>query len=114
MHSWNSYADRQTFRNNAWFVSGEARWLWTGALVKGTFLNTYAKVTGDSGAVLGQVVSPTVDAVQFQNLYGGDYHLKANSPARDAGLASACAAKDKDGTPRPQGTGCDIGAYEFK
>jgi len=114
MHSWNYYADRQTFRNNAWFVSGEARWLWTGALVKGTFLNTYAKVTGDSGAVLGQVVSPTVDAVQFQNLYGGDYHLKANSPARDAGLASACAAKDKDGTPRPQGTGCDIGAYEFK
>jgi parallel beta-helix repeat protein len=114
MHSWNYYADQQTFRNNAWFVRGEARWLWTGTLVKGTFLNTYANVTGDSGAVLGQVVSPTVDAAQFKNLLGGDYHLTANSPARDAGLASSCPKIDKDGTSRPQGAGCDIGAYEFK
>ena len=113
MHSWNRNANQQTFRNNALFVRRGARWLWSGALAPGEFLNTYAELTGDRGAVLRQIESPTVDAAQFRNLLGGDYHLTANSPARDAGLATACPTEDKDGTPRPQGTRCDIGAYEF-
>jgi parallel beta-helix repeat protein len=44
----------------------------------------------------------------------GDYHLKAGSPAIDAGSSSYNPPKtDSDGTPRPQGAGYDIGAYEY-
>jgi parallel beta-helix repeat protein len=114
VHSWNRNSNQQTFRNNAWYVHSGARWLWSGAAAPGTFLDTYRELTGDGGAVLRRVESPTVDAAQFRNLLGRDYHLTENSSARDAGLATACPAADKDGTPRPQGTRCDIGAYEFK
>ncbi|NTU84414.1 MAG: hypothetical protein HGA45_34465 [Chloroflexales bacterium] len=34
------------------------------------------------------------------------------SPAIDAGLPAACAADDQRGVARPQGQGCDIGAFE--
>ena len=42
-----------------------------------------------------------------------DYHLQPNSPAIDAGVATS-AARDHDGTPRPQGARFDIGAYEWR
>jgi len=38
--------------------------------------------------------------------------LGAGSAAIDAGLAGACTAQDQRGVARPQGAGCDIGAYE--
>ena len=38
--------------------------------------------------------------------------LGAGSAAIDAALASVCATQDQRGVARPQGTGCDIGAYE--
>lgn len=38
--------------------------------------------------------------------------LGATSSALDAGDASACPATDQRGAPRPQGSGCDVGAYE--
>lgn len=37
----------------------------------------------------------------------------ADSPARDAASAAACPATDQRGVSRPQGSGCDIGAYEL-
>lgn len=40
-----------------------------------------------------------------------DYHLQPGSPAIDAGVPTS-ASRDHDGTPRPQGAGFDIGAYE--
>lgn len=39
--------------------------------------------------------------------------LQSGSPAIDAGDTAACPATDQRGVPRPQGAGCDIGAYEF-
>jgi fibronectin-binding autotransporter adhesin len=42
-----------------------------------------------------------------------DYHLAPGSAAIDAGV-NAGVATDRDGTPRPQGSGYDIGAYEFR
>ena len=45
---------------------------------------------------------------------GGDYHLKSNSPAIDQGSTMLAPATDYDGLPRPQGSGIDLGAYEFK
>ena len=44
----------------------------------------------------------------------GDYHLKPNSPAVDAADPTATATPDLDGTPRPQGSRADIGAFEYK
>jgi len=38
--------------------------------------------------------------------------LPAASPAIDAGTDTGCPATDQRGTTRPQGTNCDIGAYE--
>ncbi|MBI5933762.1 MAG: right-handed parallel beta-helix repeat-containing protein [Chloroflexi bacterium] len=39
--------------------------------------------------------------------------LVAASPALDVALASACPATDLRSVPRPQGTGCDLGALEY-
>src|SRR5690606_23632283 len=46
---------------------------------------------------------------------GGDtltHALLSGSPATDTGGAAVCPATDQRGAPRPQGAGCDIGAYE--
>jgi hypothetical protein len=42
-----------------------------------------------------------------------DFHLQPNSPAIDSGCSSGAPAFDVDDTPRPQGLGYDIGAYEY-
>ena len=49
----------------------------------------------------------------FANNAANDYHLVAGSPAVDAGTATDAPATDIVGTPRPQGAGYDIGAYEL-
>jgi parallel beta-helix repeat protein len=49
----------------------------------------------------------------FNNLANQDFHLREMSPAKDAGLTIAEVAKDYDGKTRPQGSGYDIGAYEY-
>ena len=43
-----------------------------------------------------------------------DFHLKAGSPAIDAGIKVDKVATDAEGVNRPQGKNFDIGAYEFK
>lgn len=42
-----------------------------------------------------------------------NFALTAQSPAVDAGLPLAAVTMDLGGTPRPQGSAHDIGAYEF-
>ncbi len=42
-----------------------------------------------------------------------DYHLAPDSPAIDAGTDNNAPAQDLDDTPRPQGGGVDMGAYEY-
>jgi len=51
-------------------------------------------------------------------LHGGwaslpDAHLRAGSPAIDAGLTLLDLPIDYDGTPRPEGIKFDVGAFEF-
>ena len=46
-----------------------------------------------------------------------DFHLAAGSVGRNTGLASfslvAAPSVDLEGTPRPRGSGFDLGAYEY-
>ena len=55
----------------------------------------------------------TPDALLFVDEVGGDFHLTSGSPAIDAGISTDGPPADHDGTVRPQGTGWDIGAFEF-
>jgi hypothetical protein len=48
----------------------------------------------------------------FVNAANRNYHLQAASPAIDAGLCVSGIRNDYDGILRPQGSGCDIGAFE--
>jgi len=52
---------------------------------------------------------------RFVDLANGDYRLRSDSPAIDAGAGavSAIVATDITGAPRPQGSAWDIGAYEY-
>jgi parallel beta-helix repeat protein len=43
----------------------------------------------------------------------GDYHLTADSPAIDGGMARGAPVVDYDGVARPQGRAVDIGPFEF-
>src|SRR5690606_27377093 len=52
------------------------------------------------------------EAELFVDGPGGDFHLAAQSPALDAGVAEHLAAADLDGNPRMSGGGVDLGAYE--
>ena len=40
--------------------------------------------------------------------------IDSTSPLRDKADKAACTAKDARGVTRPQGAGCDIGAYEAR
>lgn len=51
---------------------------------------------------------------QFVDADSFDFHLKAGSPAIDAGWADRAPKRDFEGKSRPQGDKVDIGAYEFK
>jgi len=51
----------------------------------------------------------------FVDAGGGDYHLKAGSPAIDSGkeVKRFHIIKDRDNKKRPQGAGYDLGAFEY-
>lgn len=55
----------------------------------------------------------TVPEVKCVDLLNHDYHLRSDSPARDAGSSLGAPPKDFEGKPRPFGAGYDIGPYEF-
>jgi len=48
----------------------------------------------------------------FVDPSGFDLHLKAGSPAVDAGSNAGAQERDRDGVSRPQGESVDVGAYE--
>jgi hypothetical protein len=53
------------------------------------------------------------DTVLFVNPTTYDLHLLSTSPAIDKGSNASAPSEDYDGIPRPQGSGYDIGAYEY-
>jgi hypothetical protein len=51
---------------------------------------------------------------KFVDPVNGDYHLQPDSQAMDSGITISEVSDDLDGISRPQGSGYDIGAYEFQ
>ncbi len=49
----------------------------------------------------------------FANPSEADFHLRENSPAIDSGSSIDAPSDDFDENSRPQGTGYDLGAFEF-
>ncbi len=81
--------------------------------------NVYATGSGCSGAYsLSAYQSATgkgSGSIQANPLFvttGSNFHLQATSPAIDKSVNLGLSS-DLDGTPRPQGAGYDIGAYEY-
>lgn len=83
------------------------------------YLNNLVYNNGPGNWLLqnGNTSSGTVTAdpkfVNYQGDGSGDYHLKAGSPAIDAGTRQGAPAVDFQGGARPVGPAFDIGAYEW-
>jgi len=77
----------------------------------GTTRVTLAAWQGATGQDAHSIIA--APAALFVNVAGNDFHLSATSPARDAGGTIAGVTDDLEGSPRPQGSAFDIGAYEF-
>lgn len=95
-----------TARNNIFYrAGGEAEQVEVAG-------QTYTAAQVESG-VLGQG-NLCKDPTFVQPAWGqdGNYHLKAGSPAIDAGTSTDAPATDLEGTNRPVGSGVDIGTYE--
>ncbi len=97
-------------RNNIFYNAGSNYWASSGGSVKGSH-NILYQTDGsiDPGDFPNDLVN--IDPL-FVNPAADDYHIRAGSPAIDAGL-NVGVTTDLEGTPRPQGAGYDIGAYEF-
>lgn len=76
----------------------------------------YLAVSGsgitDSGTGTTTTTNTTANP-SFVNAGSADFHLQSGSTAKDAGTTLASVTTDKDGISRPQGSGYDIGAYEY-
>jgi len=58
-------------------------------------------------------ITVTTLGTHFVNPGGYDLHLLATSPAIDKGSSQLAPKTDIEGTPRPQGSAVDVGAYEW-
>ncbi len=103
------YANYAVIKNNIFYDTGSSYWFPEGSGSIGDYNLVYAS---QAPPVSGPHDLVGVDP-RFVDLAGDDFHLQSTSPAVDAGEALAEVDVDYDGTPRPQGSGWDIGAFEF-
>ncbi len=89
-----------------WFDAADGG-TWPGVVMNDN-LSTTAMATGASVGGSGDLASTNPAFVSSSN-----YHLASGSPAINAGAAFSLVPNDFDGVLRPQGSGYDIGAYEF-
>jgi hypothetical protein len=72
-----------------------------------------AFATGEGNGITSGAGNTTADP-QFVDAASGDYRLQASSPLRDIGVEDPLSAPvDLVGSPRKDGTGVDLGAYEY-
>jgi fibronectin-binding autotransporter adhesin len=82
------------------------------ATLEATLWHANGVNVGGAGMILTGTVN-VYDDPAFADATAWDYHLALSSAAIDAGV-NAGVTTDRDGAPRPQGSGYDIGAYEFR
>lgn len=87
----------------------------TGVIVRNNIATDYS-LEGGVTADHNLEITMAAAATHFVNPAGGlgDYHLLPTSPAVDAGSPDAAPTFDRDGRPRPQRLGIDLGAYEWQ
>lgn len=84
--------------------------IWSGGATP-TFTTCYTDAIGTTGVTSGAYSTFFVRSIDATR----DFKLKSGSPLIDAGTTDATnAATDAAGTTRPQGSGWDIGAWEYK
>ena len=81
-----------------------------GKNIQFTSLNPNSK---ECGAAI-PMVNPKLGALANNGGSTQTMTLLAGSPAINAGINAGCPATDQRGVTRPQGSVCDIGAFEFK
>ena len=81
---------------------------------------TFSATTGDIVGTGASPVDPLLGSLadnggstQTHELLTGSRAIGAGNPATPGSGGSACESIDQRGTSRPQGTDCDIGAYEL-
>ena len=93
-----------------WFDASDGG-TWSGAVVENNLSTSVISTPSVSGVTLVSDVSSTdprfVSASQF------NFHLQTGSTAINVGATLGQVTNDFDGIARPQGSGYDIGAYEF-
>jgi len=65
-------------------------------------------ITSDHNLQVGNPAAFFLDPARY------DVHLRAGSPAIDTGVSASAPTIDLEGTPRPQRTAFDLGAYELR
>jgi parallel beta-helix repeat protein len=93
-------------RNNIMVGNTDAQFYDWGSTSSIVFSNNLCSSSGTGCASVGDPM--------FVNTSGNDFTLRSGSPAIDRGMTlSDIPATDGIGTPRPQGSGWDIGAFEY-
>lgn len=70
-----------------------------------------APIAGDQIGTSSNPIDPKMSSYPIYK--GGFYVLQPDSPAVNTANPATCLSTDQRGVSRPQGAGCDIGAYEF-
>ncbi len=101
--------------NNTIYNTGDANIVIDGSSTTGTIVRNnivYSQGIRDTATNSNIDHNLTTNPL-FVNASAADFHLQATSPAIDAGISIGVVTVDMQSTPRPQGAGYDIGAYEY-
>ena len=111
-----SFINNTAYQNNAYgvrvdFPAARA----SGVVVRNNigYLNAYGDGSVASGSVATSDHNLWGTDPRFVDGPGGNFQLRAGSPAIDAGSPTGAPAVDYAGVTRPQGAGFDIGAFEL-
>jgi hypothetical protein len=96
-------------RNNIFYDTGTSYWTANGGQLTGDYNLIFAS---QNPSVSGAHNLLNADPL-FVDFSHNDFHLQSTSPAIDTGQSLAQVIDDHDRVRRPQGSGWDIGAFEF-
>lgn len=116
-NSSNTSVYNNTIYNNGPYAGINVQYIEGDVTIRNNILysNAQGSIRNDGGFIAGAIIQDhnlTANPL-FVNPGAADFHLQSTSAAKDAGVTLAGVPTDIAGALRPQGTGYDIGAYEF-